>query len=103
MVPLQASSRSISNSPRFASICTMSTNGERRPSNLHLRQGGGILQTLATLGSTFGGWLGRLSDSVSPANVRRTRRELRHWVEAHGLTIVLVSVMMVVAWMVAAH
>lgn len=78
----------------------MSTNGERRPFNLHLRQGGAILQTL---GSTFGGWLGRLSDWVSPANVRRTRRELRHWVEAHGLTIVVVSAMMVVAWMVAAH
>ena len=31
------------------------------------------------------------------------RRQVRRWLETHGLTLVLVSAMMVVAWMVAAH
>jgi hypothetical protein len=35
--------------------------------------------------------------------MRRTRRHVRRWLETHGLTIVLVSGMMVVAWLIAAH
>ncbi len=60
----------------------MSTNEERRP---------------------LGRRVGRLARSFSPPNVRRTRRQVRRWLETHGLTLVLVSAMMVLAWMIAAH
>jgi hypothetical protein len=85
--------------PKFttiASICAMSTNEERRPFSLPLRQGGAILRTL-------GGRAGRLADSFSSPQGRRARRHARRWLETHGLTIVLVSGMMVVAWLIAAH
>ncbi len=36
-----------------------------------------------------------------PPNARRARRQVRNWLKANGLTIVLVFAMMVVAWMVA--
>ena len=49
----------------------------------------------------LGGWVGRLADNVSPPNARKTRRQLRRWLKIHGLTIVLVSLMMALAWMVA--
>lgn len=74
----------------------MTSNQERRPFNLHLRQGGAILHTL-------GGQVGRLADSLSPPQVRKMRRQVRCWLETHGLTLVLVSAIMVVAWMVAAQ
>jgi hypothetical protein len=61
-----------------------------------LRQGGAILRTLS-------GRAGRLADSLSSSQGRRARRHARRWLETHGLTIVLVSGMMVVAWLIAAH
>jgi hypothetical protein len=74
----------------------MSTNEERRPFSLPSRQGGAILRRL-------GGRAGRLADSLSSPQGRRARRHARRWLETHGLTIVLVSGMMVVAWLIAAH
>ena len=74
----------------------MSTNEERRPFSLPLRQGGAILRTV-------GGRVARLADSFSSPQGRRARRPVRRWLETHGLTIVLVSGMMIVAWMIAAH
>src|ERR1700751_5314669 len=59
MIALHRPSCSDQNSPR-ASICAMSTNEERRPFSLPLRQGGAILRTL-------GGRAGRLADSLSSA------------------------------------
>jgi hypothetical protein len=47
--------------------------------------------------------VGRLADSFSSPQGRRARRHARRWLETHGLTIVLVSGMMVVAWLIAAH
>jgi hypothetical protein len=38
---------------------------------------------------------------ISPPNTRRAHRQVRPWLKANGLTIVLVFAMMVVAWMVA--
>ncbi len=58
---------------------------------------------LRTLGATLGRLLGRLTDIVSPPNSRKARHQIRRWLEANGLTIVLVSAMMVVAWMIAAR
>jgi hypothetical protein len=46
---------------------------------------------------------GRLTDIASPPNSRRGRRQMRRWLEANGLTIVLVSAMMVIAWLIAAR
>jgi hypothetical protein len=74
----------------------MSTNEERGSFSFHLRQSGAIRQTL-------GGRMGRLADLFSSPKMRRTRRRVRRWLETHGLTIVLVSGLMVVAWMVASH
>jgi hypothetical protein len=74
----------------------MRTNEERGSFSFHLRQSGAIRQTL-------GGRMGRLVDRFSPPNMRRTRRHVRRWLETHGLMIVLVSGLMVVAWMVASH
>jgi hypothetical protein len=74
----------------------MSTDQERGSFSLHLRQGGAILHTL-------GGRIGRLTDRFSSPHIRRTRRHMRRWLETHGLTIVLVSGLMIVAWMIAAH
>ena len=42
-------------------------------------------------------------DSPIAFRRRRARRHARRWLETHGLTIVLVSGMMVVAWLIAAH
>jgi hypothetical protein len=78
----------------------MSPRQERSAFIKRSRRWGGSIIT--TLGSTLGGWLG-LPDRISAAKVRRMRRELRHWLEAHGLTIMMVSLMMVVAWMIASR
>jgi hypothetical protein len=74
----------------------MSTNEERGSFSLPSRQSGVIRQTL-------GGWADRLTNRFSSPKMRRTRRRARRWLETHGLTIVLVSGLMVVAWMVASH
>jgi hypothetical protein len=67
---------------------------ERRPFTLPLRQGSAILHAL-------GGRVGRLTDRFSSPRSRRTRRQMRRWLESHGLTIVLVSALLVVAWKIA--
>jgi hypothetical protein len=74
----------------------VSTNQEGRPFRFLLRQGGAVPRTL-------GERVGRLAASVSSPYIRRTRRHVRRLLETHGLTIVLVSGMMILAWMIAAH
>ncbi len=76
----------------------MSTNEKRVPFYYSLRQYGAIFQTFS---AALGGWPGRLADSILPPNARKARRQLRRWLRANGLTIVLVSVMMIFAWMLA--
>jgi hypothetical protein len=77
----------------------MSSNQKRLPFPLHRRQEGGALP--GSFGTVLRAWLRRLAAGISPANARRSRRQMRYWLKANGLTIVLVCVMMVVAWMVA--
>lgn len=72
----------------------MSSNENHAPFGYKLRKYGATLIAL-------GGWVGRLANNVSPPNARKTRRQLRRWLKIHGLTIVLVSLMMALAWMVA--
>jgi hypothetical protein len=74
----------------------MNTNREHESFNLRLRRGGAIRHA-------FGGRVRRFTDSLSSPHMRRIRRHVRRWLETHALTIVLVSVMMVVAWLIAAH
>jgi hypothetical protein len=76
----------------------MSSNENHAPSIYKLRQYGA---TLRALGVALGAWLGRIANNVSPPYARKTRRQLRRWWKIHGLTIVLVSLMMALAWMVA--
>ena len=45
--------------------------------------------------------MGRLGDIFSTAKMRPARRQLRRWLAANGLILVVVSVMIVIAWMVA--
>jgi membrane protein YqaA with SNARE-associated domain len=76
----------------------MSSNEKPVPFYYSLRQYGAIL---LTFGATLGGWLGRFADNISAPNARKTRRQLRRWLKANGLTIVLVSAILILAWIVA--
>jgi phosphoserine phosphatase len=78
----------------------MSSNQQLESFHIRLRRLGAMLRTLGTTPARLLGWL---ADSVSTPNSRRGRRQMRRWLEANGLTIVLVSAMMVVAWMIAAR
>jgi hypothetical protein len=77
---------------------SMSYNEKRAPFYYSLRQPGAIFLTFV---AALGGWFGRLADSISPSSARKARRQLRRWLRANGLTIVLVSVMMIFAWILA--
>ncbi len=72
----------------------MSNNEERETSSLRLRHGGANVQSL-------GGRLIPFVNRILPSSVRMTRRQLRRWLRAHGLTIVVVFAMMIVAWLIA--
>jgi hypothetical protein len=76
----------------------MNSNEKRAPFHYNLRQPGAIFLAFT---AALGGWLGRLADGISPPSARKARRQLRRWLRANGLTIVLVSVMMIFAWIVA--
>jgi hypothetical protein len=76
----------------------MSPNEKPVPFYYNLRQYGAVLLTFRT---RLGGWLGQFADNISPPNARKTRRQLRRWLKANGLTIVLVSAIMILAWIVA--
>lgn len=76
----------------------MNTNEEPGPAYVRWRRRRG---SLAMLAAAFGERLGRLADRSSPSNARATKRQVRRWLSANGLTLVLVSAMMIIAWIVA--
>jgi hypothetical protein len=76
----------------------MSSNQLRESFPLRLRR---LEARLQRLGTTPGRLLVRLADYVAPVNSHWGRRQMRRWLEANGLTIVLVSAMMILAWMIA--
>jgi hypothetical protein len=43
----------------------------------------------------------RFTDTFSTPNMRSGRRQVRRWLAANGLILVVVSAMMVIAWMLA--
>jgi hypothetical protein len=45
--------------------------------------------------------LGRLSNLRSTPGLRTARRQIRRWLSANGLTLLVVSAMMAIAWIVA--
>jgi len=75
----------------------MSSNEARASLHLRLRQWSAILQTF---GAAPGHWRARLGDKFLGPHAYRARRQIRRWLRANGLTIVLVSAMMVFAWMI---
>jgi len=56
---------------------------------------------LAMFRTRLEGRLGRLADTFSTPKIRFGRRQLRRWLSDNGLILVVVTVMMVIAWMVA--
>jgi hypothetical protein len=87
-------------SSRIVPICTMISNQQCESFHVRLRRLGAMLRTL---GTTPGRLLARLTDNASSPNSRRGRRQMRRWLEANGLTLVLVCAMMVFAWMIVAR
>ncbi|MGH7915323.1 MAG: hypothetical protein ACREPW_11860 [Candidatus Binataceae bacterium] len=75
----------------------MSSKKESAWLNLHLRRDGA---PLPRLDEAVGRFFSRVGDGISPPSMRRARRQVRRYLEANGLTIVLVSAMMIFAWMV---
>jgi hypothetical protein len=70
----------------------------RRPANIYRRRGGSFLAALrATVGERFG----RRSDLGSVPGPRTARRQIRRWLSTNGLTLLVVSAMMAIAWLVA--
>ena len=45
--------------------------------------------------------MGRLADTFSSLKTRSARRQVRRWLAAKGIILVVMSLMMVIAWMVA--
>jgi hypothetical protein len=45
----------------------------------------------------------RLASAFASPNARKMRRRMRRWLNANGLTIMLVFAMMIFAWMIANH
>jgi hypothetical protein len=76
----------------------MKSSRPRRPVNIHWRWGGPFL---ATLRAAVDERLGRLSDLSSAPGLRTARRQIRRWLSANGLTLLVVSAMMAIAWIVA--
>jgi hypothetical protein len=79
--------------PRFtviASICSMSFNRGPKRSRLRL-----WAREMAPYE--------RLAGAFSSPNARKMRRRMRRWLNANGLTIMLVFAMMIFAWMIAGH
>jgi hypothetical protein len=82
----------------FGGPIFMKSSRPRRPINIHWRRGGPFL---ATLRAAVGERLGRLSDLSSAPGLRTARRQIRRWLSANGLTLLVVSAMMAIAWIVA--
>ena len=56
---------------------------------------------MLTLRGQLGERVRRFTDAFSTPNIRSGRRQLRRWLAANGLTLVVVSAMMIIAWMLA--
>jgi hypothetical protein len=54
-------------------------------------------------GAAFGGRLSRFANAMSSPNARKTRRQVRRWLNANALTVMLVLAMMVFAWMITSR
>jgi hypothetical protein len=76
----------------------MNSNKERGPVSVRWRRGQALLTTLT---AAPGGWRDRLANRISSSGARSMKRQMRRWLAANGLTIVLVSAIMIIAWIIA--
>ena len=76
----------------------MKSSRPRRPANIYWRR---VESFLAELRAAVAERLGRLSDLSSAPGLRTARRLIRRWLSDNGLTLLVVSAMTAIAWIVA--
>lgn len=77
---------------------TMRSNQQDESYRARMRLVGAILRAFGTTPTRP---LDQPTDSVSPLHPPRRRRQMRRWLQTNGLIIVVVSMLMVLAWMIA--